>query len=65
MYGWEAQEAVEELGSVVAELINADPSEIFWTSGATEADNLTLKGSVHNSQTKKHLITSSLEHKAI
>ena len=65
VYGWEAQEAVEEARSVVAELINADPSEIFWTSGATEADNLALKGICSDSQTKKHLITSSLEHKAI
>ena len=65
VYGWEAQEAVEEARSVVAELINADPSEIFWTSGATEADNLALKGICSDSQAKKHLITSSLEHKAI
>ena len=56
VYGWEAQEAVEEARSVVAELINADPSEIFWTSGATEADNLALKGICSDSQTKKHLI---------
>ena len=58
-------EAVEEARSVVAELINADPSEIFWTSGATQNDNLALKGICSDSQTKKHLITSSLEHKAI
>ena len=65
VYGWEAQEAVEEARSLVADLINADPSEIFWTSGATEADNLALKGICSDSRTEKHLITSSLEHKAI
>jgi cysteine desulfurase len=65
-YGWEAEEAVELARRQVADLINADPREIVWTSGATESDNLAVKGVAHFYQTKgKHLITSKIEHKAV
>jgi cysteine desulfurase len=65
-FGWQAEEAVENARRQVAELLNADPREIVWTSGATEADNLAIKGCAHFNQKKgKHIITSKIEHKAV
>ena len=65
-YGWFAEKAVEEARGHVAALINADPREIVWTSGATEANNLALKGIAHFYQKKgKHLITVQTEHKCV
>ena len=65
-FGWQAEAAVEEARTQVAELVNADPREIIWTSGATEADNLAIKGCAHFNQKKgKHIITSKIEHKAV
>ena len=65
-YGWEAEKAVEEARANVAAYINADPREIVWTSGATEAENLAVKGAAHFYKDKgKHLITVKTEHKAI
>jgi cysteine desulfurase len=65
-YGWDAEKAVEEARADVAALINADPKEIVWTSGATESDNLAIKGAVHfYSKRGKHIITSKTEHKAV
>ena len=64
-WGWEAEKAVEKAREQVAELIGADPREIVWTSGATEATNLALKGAAHFYKGKgKHLITLKTEHKA-
>jgi cysteine desulfurase len=66
MYGWSAEKAVEEARAQVAALVNADPREIIWTSGATEGNNLALKGAAHFYQTKgKHIITVKTEHKAV
>ena len=66
VFGWEAEELVENARAQVASLINADPREIIWTSGATEADNLAIKGFAHFNQGKgKHIITSRVEHKAV
>ncbi len=66
VYGWKAEEAVENARAQVAELINADPREIVWTSGATESDNLAIKGVAHfNVRKGKHIITSKIEHKAV
>jgi len=66
VYGWKAEEAVEEARRHVADLINADPREIVWTSGATESDNLAIKGVAHfNARKGKHIITSKIEHKAV
>ena len=66
VFGWKAEEAVENARSQVAELINADPREIVWTSGATESDNLAIKGVAHFYHKKgKHIITSKIEHKAV
>lgn len=66
MFGWKAEEAVETARRHVADLINADPREIVWTSGATEADNLAIKGAAHFYAKKgKHIITSKIEHKAV
>ncbi|TGD73941.1 IscS subfamily cysteine desulfurase [Mangrovimicrobium sediminis] len=66
LYGWKAEEAVENARRQVADLIGADPREIVWTSGATESDNLAIKGVAHFYQKKgKHIITSKIEHKAV
>ncbi|MFB3079933.1 MAG: aminotransferase class V-fold PLP-dependent enzyme, partial [Lysobacterales bacterium] len=66
MFGWKAEAAVETARCHVAELLNADPREIVWTSGATESDNLAIKGVAHFHQRKgKHIITSKIEHKAV
>ena len=66
MLGWKAEEAVETARRQIADLIKADPREIVWTSGATEADNLAIKGVAHfYSKKGKHLITSKIEHKAV
>lgn len=65
-YGWEADEAVETSRKKISGLINANPNEIIFTSGATESINLALKGSAENFENKKnHIITSSIEHKAV
>ena len=65
-WGWEAEEAVEKARTQVADLIGADPREIVWTSGATESDNLAIKGAAHFYKGKgKHLITVKTEHKAV
>ena len=65
-FGWKADEAVEEARSHVANLVNCDPREIVWTSGATEADNLAIKGVARFYKTKgNHIITSKIEHKAV
>ena len=65
-YGWEAEAAVENARAEVAALVNADPKEIVWTSGATEANNLAIKGAANFYQSKgKHLITVKTEHKAV
>jgi cysteine desulfurase len=66
MYGWDAEAAVEEARGHVAALVNADPREIIWTSGATESNNLALKGAAQFYKTKgKHIITVKTEHKAV
>ena len=65
-YGWEAAEAVDEARNNIAALINADSREIIFTSGASESDNLALKGTaLANQGKKKHIIVNALEHKAI
>ena len=65
-FGWDAEKAVENAREEVAKLVNADPKEIVWTSGATEAINLALKGAAHFYKAKgKHLITVRTEHKAV
>ena len=65
-YGWTAESAVSEARKHVADLVNADPREIVWTSGATESDNLAIKGAAHFYQKKgKHVITVKTEHKAV
>lgn len=65
-WGWEAEAAIEKAREQVASLIGADPREIVWTSGATESNNLAIKGAAHFYQGKgKHLITVKTEHKAV
>ncbi len=65
-YGWAADEAVELARAQVAALVNADPKEIVWTSGATESNNLALKGAAHFYSGKgKHIVTMMTEHKAV
>ncbi|MDH3871951.1 MAG: aminotransferase class V-fold PLP-dependent enzyme, partial [Gammaproteobacteria bacterium] len=65
-YGWDADTAVTEARKNVAALINADPREIVWTSGATESDNLAIKGAAHFYKKQgKHIITLKTEHKAV
>ena len=65
-WGWEAEAAVEKARVQVAELIGADPREIVWTSGATESNNLALKGAAHFYKTRgKHIVTVKTEHKAV
>ena len=66
LFGWKAEEAVENARGQVAGLIGADPREIVWTSGATESNNLAIKGAAHfNVRKGKHLVTSKIEHKAV
>ncbi len=65
-YGWQAEEAVETARQQIADVLNADPREIVFTSGATESDNLAIKGAAHFYQSRgKHIITSKIEHKAV
>src|SRR5210317_579057 len=65
-FGWQTEKAVEEAREQVAALVNADPKEIVWTSGATESDNLAIKGAAHFYQNKgKHIVTLKTEHKAV
>jgi cysteine desulfurase len=65
-YGWEAEAAVERARQHVAELVNADPREIIWTSGATESDNLAIKGVAHfYKKSGRHIVTLKTEHKAV
>ncbi|MCC2596771.1 IscS subfamily cysteine desulfurase [Pusillimonas sp. MFBS29] len=65
-YGWDAEEAVEAARSQVAQLVNADPREIVWTSGATESNNLAIKGTAQfHAGRGKHIITLKTEHKAV
>ena len=65
-FGWQAEAAVEEARAQVAALVNADPKEIIWTSGATESNNLAIKGAAHfYSKKGKHIITLKTEHKAV
>ena len=66
MYGWTAEAAIEEARANVAALVGADPREIIWTSGATESNNLAIKGAAQFYKTKgKHIITVKTEHKAV
>jgi cysteine desulfurase len=65
-YGWEAEKLIDEARANVAALINANPKEIVWTSGATESDNLAIKGAAHFYKKKgQHIITVKTEHKAV
>ena len=65
-FGWRAEEAVEEARAQVAALVNCDPKEIVWTSGATESDNLAIKGAAHFYQKKgRHIVSVKTEHKAV
>jgi cysteine desulfurase len=66
IYGWKAEEAVEQARRQVADLIGADPREIVWTSGATESDNLAIKGvAQYHRERGRHIVTSRIEHKAV
>lgn len=66
IYGWQAEQAVENARREVAELLHCDPREIVWTSGATEADNLALKGvAAFHADKGRHIVTSCIEHKAV
>ena len=65
-FGWKAEAAIEQARKDVAQLINANPKEIIWTSGATESDNLAIKGAAHFYKKKgKHIVTLKTEHKAV
>jgi len=65
-FGWKAEESTEQARQHVADLVNCDPREIVWTSGATESDNLAIKGSARFNKSKgNHIITSKIEHKAV
>ncbi len=64
VYGWQAEEAVEHARTQVAAVLNADPREIVWTSGATESDNLAIKGVAYGAA-RRHIVTSAIEHKAV
>lgn len=64
VYGWQAEEAVEAARAQVAACLNADIREIVWTSGATESDNLAIKGVAYGAS-KRHIVTSHIEHKAV
>ena len=65
-FGWQAEQAVSEARKQVADLVNADPKEIIWTSGATESDNLAIKGAAHFYKKKgQHIVTVKTEHKAV
>ena len=65
-FGWDAEKAVEEARGEVAKLVNCDPKDIIWTSGATESDNLAIKGAAHFYKAKgKHVVTVKTEHKAV
>ncbi len=65
-YGWQAEAAVERARKQVADLIGCDPREVVWTSGATESDNLAIKGAAQaNCERGRHIITSATEHKAV
>ncbi|AHV91847.1 IscS subfamily cysteine desulfurase [Bordetella holmesii] len=65
-FGWDAEEAVENARAEVARLVNADPREIIWTSGATESDNLAIKGAANfYAERGKHIVTVKTEHKAV
>ncbi|HDN68959.1 MAG TPA: IscS subfamily cysteine desulfurase, partial [Gammaproteobacteria bacterium] len=65
-FGWKAESAIEQARKDVAQLINANPKEIIWTSGATESDNLAIKGAAHFYKKKgKHIVTLKTEHKAV
>ena len=65
-FGWKAEEAVETARRQVADLLRCDPREVVWTSGATEADNLAIKGVAHFYEKKgRHIVTSKIEHKAV
>lgn len=66
IYGWQAEEAVEDARGTLAELINADSREIVWTSGATESNNLAIKGAAYvRRDTGRHIVTAQTEHKAV
>ncbi|WLD57434.1 IscS subfamily cysteine desulfurase [Salinispirillum sp. LH 10-3-1] len=66
LFGWQAEEAVEHARGQIATLLNCDAREIVWTSGATEADNLALKGVAYARQDDgKHIVVSAIEHKAV
>jgi cysteine desulfurase len=66
LFGWRAEQAVEEARRLLADLVHADPREIVWTSGATESDNLAIKGVAYSYRASgRHIVTSSIEHKAV
>src|SRR3546814_19700083 len=65
-FGWDAEEAVEQARAEVAQLVNADAREIIWTSGATEYDNLAIKGAAAQQAGRgRHIVTVETEHKAV